>query len=204
MTNTYDALGRVQKKTIGLNTPYETTITYVDVGTSKTSGLIASYQNGNDDPYLYTYDDNGNILSITHGSISITYAYDSANRLIRENNTQRNMTITYTYDTYGNMTNESHYAYTTGDDLGTPTVSADHSYENTVWGDQQTAFYGEAITYDEIGNPLSYRNGFYNFTWRGRQLMGFTCGSTTFSFEYNEDGLRQSKTITKPSVTVTT
>ncbi len=60
MTNTYDALGRVQKKTIGLNTPYETTITYVDVGTSKTSGLIASYQNGNDDPYLYTYDDNGN------------------------------------------------------------------------------------------------------------------------------------------------
>ena len=204
VTNTYDALGRVQKKTIGLNTPYETTITYVDVGTSKTSGLIASYQNGNDDPYLYTYDDNGNILSITHGSISITYAYDSANRLIRENNTQRNMTITYTYDTYGNMTNESHYAYTTGDDLGTPTVSADHSYENAVWGDQQTAFYGEAITYDEIGNPLSYRNGFYNFTWRGRQLMGFTCGSTTFSFEYNEDGLRQSKTITKPSGTVTT
>ena len=101
ITNTYDKLGRLQKKTIGLNTPYETTITYVDVGTNKTSGLIASYRNGNDDPYLYTYDDNGNITSVTHGSIVNTYVYDTANRLIRENNAELNQTITYAYDDWG-------------------------------------------------------------------------------------------------------
>ena len=204
ITNTYDKLGRLQKKTIGLNTPYETTITYVDVGTNKTSGLIASYRNGNDDPYLYTYDDNGNITSVTHGSIVNTYVYDTANRLIRENNAELNQTITYAYDDWGNNTNESHYAYTTSDNLGTPIVSGNHQYTNSEWGDQQTGFNGEVITYDAMGNPLSYRNGFYNFTWRGRLLTGFTSGNYTYTFEYDEKGLRQKKTVVSPSGTNTT
>jgi RHS repeat-associated protein len=43
-----------------------------------------------------------------------------------------------------------------------------------------------------MGNPTTYRG--YTMTWRGKQLAGFTGGTKTVSFEYNEDGLRQQKT----------
>jgi RHS repeat-associated protein len=43
-----------------------------------------------------------------------------------------------------------------------------------------------------MGNPTSYRG--YTMTWRGKQLAGFTNGTKTVSFKYNEDGLRQQKT----------
>ena len=59
-----------------------------------------------------------------------------------------------------------------------------------------TSFNGHAITYDGIGNPLSYYNGSsYTFTWEGRRLVGAVKGSNTMSFEYNEEGIRTSKTV---------
>ncbi len=52
------------------------------------------------------------------------------------------------------------------------------------------------ITYDAIGNPLSYYNGTsYTFTWEGRRLIGAVSGSNTMSFEYNDEGIRTSKTV---------
>ena len=58
------------------------------------------------------------------------------------------------------------------------------------------------ITYDEIGNPLTYNNGTaYTFTWKGRQLIGATKGGNTYSFTYNDNGDRTSKT--KNGVTTT-
>ena len=50
------------------------------------SALLATYQNGSDTAYAYAYDDNGNIASITRGSAAVTYQYNGANELIRENN----------------------------------------------------------------------------------------------------------------------
>ena len=59
-----------------------------------------------------------------------------------------------------------------------------------------TSYNGHAITYDEIGNPLSYYNGSsYSFTWDGRKLVGAVNGSTNMSFIYNDDGIRTSKTV---------
>ena len=53
---------------------------------------------------------------------------------------------------------------------------------------------GEEITYDGIGNPLSYRG--WTMNWQGgRQLASMTKGSDTLSFAYNESGLRTSKTV---------
>ena len=52
------------------------------------------------------------------------------------------------------------------------------------------------MTYDAIGNPLTYYNGqSYNFTWKGRQLIGATYGGKTMSFTYNDNGIRTSKTV---------
>lgn len=53
-----------------------------------------------------------------------------------------------------------------------------------------TSFNGESITYDAIGNPLSYKGN--TLTWTmGRQLA--TYGTNTY--KYNEDGIRTSKTV---------
>ena len=64
------------------------------------------------------------------------------------------------------------------------------------WGDLLTSYNGVAITYDAIGNPLSYYNGSaYTFTWYGRRLATAVKGSDTMSFVYGEDGTRVSKTV---------
>ena len=65
-----------------------------------------------------------------------------------------------------------------------------------------TSYRGVSITYDQVGNPLSYYNGSsYNFTWTGRQLTGATKNNVTYSFTYNDEGIRTSKT--KGNVTTT-
>ena len=47
-----------------------------------------------------------------------------------------------------------------------------------------------ALTYDEIGNPLSYyNNSSYTFTWNGRKLATAVKGTDSMSFAYNSDEL---------------
>ncbi len=193
ITNTYDAIGRLTNRALGLNTTYNTALTYVPGNaTNKTTGLVATYQNGSDAAYNYEYDAVGNITEITQGSTSISYEYDTANRLIRENNQVTNQTVTYAYDAWGNILNKKVYDYTTGT-LGTPTSTVNYAYTNSAWGDQLTSYAGQTITYDEMGNPTTYRG--YTMAWRGKQLTSASNGTNSLTFEYNEDGLRQKKTV---------
>ena len=195
ITNTYDPIGRLQKRTLGLASGYDTTLTYVPGNaTNKTTGLVSTYQNGSDAAYSYTYDNVGNITSITQGSTSISYEYDAASRLTRENNQVTNKTIVYHYDDWGNITSKDIYPYTTIDteDLSVPApTSVPYVYTNTAWGDQLTEYNGQTIVYDEMGNPTTYRG--YTFGWRGKQLTSASNGTVSMTFEYNEDGLRQKK-----------
>ena len=56
-----------------------------------------------------------------------------------------------------------------------------------------TSYNGEAITYDEIGNPLTYRDSL-SFTWKnGRQLAYLQNGSSVINYTYNADGVRIGK-----------
>lgn len=49
----------------------------------------------------------------------------------------------------------------------------DYAYTDTNWTDKMTEYNGQTITYDRIGNPLTYRDGM-TMTWkRGRQLYSF-------------------------------
>ena len=69
-----------------------------------------------------------------------------------------------------------------------------YTYGDAEWGDLLTTYDGEEITYDGIGNPLSYRG--WTMSWQGgRQLASMAKGSDTLSFVYNESGLRTSKTV---------
>ena len=54
-------------------------------------------------------------------------------------------------------------------------------------------FDGQAVTYDEIGNPLIF--GSKSFEWCGRQLERITDGNNTYVYAYNTNGGRVSKTV---------
>ena len=104
LTNTFDGMNRLTKKRLGLNSNYDTTLSYIAGANGSQTALLASYQNGSDAAYEYAYDDNGNITSITRGTVSVTYEYNGTNELVRENNGFTNQTVTYEYDVWGNLT----------------------------------------------------------------------------------------------------
>ena len=72
---------------------------------------------------------------------------------------------------------------------------ATYTYGNESWGDQLTAFNGQTITYDDIGNPLSYKGASLGWT-NGRQLLQYTKDGLDVRFKYNSEGVRISKTVT--------
>ena len=68
--------------------------------------------------------------------------------------------------------------------------------------DLLTSFDGQTITYDEIGNPLTYRDGM-SFAWeKGRQLKQVTKADETVSYQYNSSGLRTQKISSQYGTTV--
>ncbi|MGM9669456.1 MAG: RHS repeat-associated core domain-containing protein, partial [Faecousia sp.] len=91
-------------------------------------------------------------------------------------------TYSYAYDAAGNLLTANGNTYT---------------YGNASWADLLTAYNGHSITYDAIGNPLSYYNGTsWNFTWEGsRRLSAANNGSTSIAYTYAVNGLRTSKTV---------
>ena len=184
---TYDPLGRLTNRKIG---SFSNAYTYEDVGEDKTTTLVKSVVTPAG-TYSYTYDNIGNILSITDGTYTATYAYDSLNQLVRANDARAGETYTYSYSN-GNITEKKEYAYTTGE-LGEVLDTKSWSYGDTVWSDLLTDFNGTAITYDEVGNPLTI--GSKELSWLGRQLTQIADGEEEISYAYNGDGQRVSKTV---------
>ena len=188
--------------------------TYSADDTYGESGLVETYTRTvgyNSTSYTYTYDSNGNITRITdEDGDYVSYTYDDLGQLVREYNEFLNEQFRYTYDNAGNITSVWSDSIVSGggititsvSDTASPTAiinsgtTVNYTYANTEWGDLLTAYNGTTITYDNIGNPLSYYNGLsYTFAWQGRRLISATKGTNTMSFAYNSDGLRISKTV---------
>ena len=77
------------------------------------------------------------------------------------------------------------------------TTTHSYSYGDAQWKDLLTAYDGQSITYDAIGNPTSWYDG-TAFTWElGRRLMSAVNSNTGLnnSYTYDADGLRLSKTV---------
>ena len=181
----YDDLSRLQNRTVGTETPFVTEYTYLEGKDSNTTTTLVKTVKNGADTLEYTYDELGNITTVSKNGIVIEqYSYDELNQL--KSAVYGEDTYQYFYDNGGNLTeikknNE---------------VIKSYSYGNSEWKDLLTSFNGEAITYDEIGNPLTYRNGM-SFTWQnGRQLAGISKdGAELASYTYNAEGLRTSKTV---------
>lgn len=190
---------------------HTTSYTYYPEG-DYTEGFLSTYTsnvNGTVTGYTYSYDYDGNITGIVEGdSNTVSYTYSDLNQLVTE--IHGNVTTNYIYDDAGNITSITetvprkvidpypgfepiiHWA------MERPyiTDSKIFEYENSQYGDLLISYDGRPITYDNIGNPLSYYNGTsYSFTWEGKRLVSATSGAKTLSFSYNDEGVRTKKAI---------
>ena len=135
------------------------------------------------------YDAHSNITDVTKdGVLQYHYGYDMMNQLVSVSDKLNGKVYNYTYDAGGNLISE-----TVTDSNGT--TSNAYEYNNSNWGDVLTSYNGQSITYDEIGNPLTYRDGM-SMTWKnGRQLATLTNGDTSISYGYDSDSVRTTKTV---------
>lgn len=144
--------------------------------------------------YDYTYDSNGNITQVTlNDTVIAKYTYDSLNQLSTSADKNANEFVEYTYDTKGNITQKKNYSLTSSLTKGTLKDTKTYTYGDTNWGDKLTSYNGTTITYDNIGNPTSYRDGMTMSWMVGRSLSQITKSNKTYSFKYNADGLRTEK-----------
>ena len=194
---TYDGFGRNTQKVVknGSSTLLTSTNTFRTVSGNPT-GQVATLKNqaaNYNVTYTYTYDSNGNILSVNDGTYTTTYEYDESNQLIRENNQKAGYTHVWVYDSAGNIRYKKIFAYTTAATLGTPTQTITYAHGNSAWTDLLTAVGDQAYTYDQIGNLLS--DGTRTYTWKhGRQLATLTQDNKTWSITYDSQGMRASRT----------
>jgi len=182
MEYTYDALGRIEKRSgYGDFTKY----LYLSTSTVGATNLPSRISFSDMSRYDITYDNNGNVTNIVSGdgNDNITYAYDNVGRLISE--TRKNKYHnTFAYDINGNLTEKNEYPYENGAIASAKRTRRIYTYTNG----QMSAYDGKICSYDANGNPTNYLGTACEWT-RGRLLKKF--GNT--SFEYNAEGLRTKK-----------
>ena len=194
ITNTYDGLNRLTETELGTQTPKTTTYEYYapkvsQNGSNTTTQLKSETIDGV--KYEYVYDDRGNIAEIYKGNTLVSaYEYDELSQLILEYDAVRGTETYYTYDNGGNILNRTVLDAETYELLD----DVNYEYGDESWKDLLTEYDGSAITYDQIGNPLSYRG--YTMTWqRGRQLATLNGNGVSATYQYDSDGLRNTKTV---------
>ena len=208
MHYTYDTLKRLTKVTSKNSNGemFTTEQTYLASG-DKTTNRIGTYVFTRSSgerfaDFTYAYDAAGNITSVTSkdeaGSLehSAQYVYDNHNQLTQEtytyanNGAQTSATVNYTYDTAGNLLSS------TG---GTANVT--YTYGDANWKDLLTSIQVGSTTKNISyvgGNPTNWYNGteYTGLTWtQGRRLSSITKGSSTYTYDYDMDGIRSSKTV---------
>ena len=178
----YDGMGRLAGRSLELPCAViRSPLSYVEGHSGNVTDLVSQYTNedaiaGVLQQYGYDYDANGNITGITDANgQAVTYVYDGLNRLVSESDGAT--TLEYCYDVNGNLTSV----------VQDSAALHSYAYGNSHWKDQLTAFDGKAITYDALGNPLTYDGR--TFSWqRGRQLAGIAGGGQSISYDYNAAG----------------
>ncbi len=179
------------------NTALSAKYTYDD----KDNNTIKQYSykdNGIEDTvdFMNQYDDKGKITALSYNGLSQFYIYDSNDQLVRVNSElDQSYTSTYTYDARGNVTSKNIYDHTTDENItSSPKETTTFTYANFGWKDLLVAVNDVELTYDEVGNVLTY--GDKEFTWNtGRNLESIVDGNNEYSYTYDENGIRTSKTV---------
>ena len=204
-TYTYDGILRRNTTVINTSTPINLQYVYNYSLRGKPARTTKiGWEHINNYIYEYEYDANGNITKINRRDKTIEnskyetqqqFAYDELNQLIRADDLAKNCTEVYNYDNGGNILSTKVYPLTWGSLSGvTATKTTNYTYGDSNWKDKLTAYGSTQLTYDAIGNPLTYRG--FTLTWQnGRQLASMKFRTINIGFTYDVDGLRTSKTV---------
>ena len=145
------------------------------------NGNILTKSYGENNAFVNTYDDKSRIISSSYAGKAYNYTYDNDSQLTNVNGD--NYTANYVYDSRGNITSKT---------VNNETTS--FTYANFGWKDLLIAVNDVELTYDEVGNVLTY--GDKEFTWNsGRNLESIVDGNNNYSYTYDENGIRTSKTV---------
>ena len=129
---------------------------YVSNSPNRTSELVSEikYTGAYNNTIHYVYDGNKRISEVN----DIYYTYDEAGHLTTEVNVITRTGEDFLYDKGGNVVEVRPFS------RGRYDQSQTFTYGDSNWKDLLTAYNGNEITYDEIGNPLTYYNG-TEFNW---------------------------------------
>ncbi len=137
---------------------------------------------------------NENCISVIKydGAPKIRYFYDSKKQLIRENNAIQNKTILYSYDANGNILNKKIYPFSNEDIIESNSEKTIEYKYNDVG--EMISYNDRSITYDKLGNPISYHNG-WTFTWENGKLKKASNPDTNIQYFYGKNGRRIKKVV---------
>lgn len=206
-----DWFGRDEKKTVSVNDSalsLEKEFKYKDgAEENSTTKYVEEISNSikiNDtvnsaETLKYTYDEYGNVKTVSSCINDVTtmqykYYYDEANQIVRVDDYINNITTTYQYDMGGNIVSAKEFerANYSAESIA---INEDVYAYDSAWKDKISRVNGKAMTYDLIGNLLTYDGKTH--TWiAGRKLATFQNADYSLSFTYDENGLRSSKTVT--------
>jgi RHS repeat-associated protein len=198
----YDTLNRLIQETTG-----QGSVNYQYDVLGRRTQMVANGQQ----PVMYSYDSASRLTQVMQGSLAVGLGYDNANR--RTSLTYPNGTSTsYTYDVASRLTSMNHlgpggiiealtYQYdvagnqtsltrNNGTASSLPPAVTNASYDVV---NEQTAFAGAALTYDNNGNLTS--DGTNTYVWDARNRLVAISGGVTASFTYDPLGRRISKTV---------
>ena len=187
------------------NSPAFTTAYSYDSKENITSKAITLADNTTID-VVNTYDSKNRITSTGYGSAEQTYTYDQYGQLTQTVDTANEFTETYSYDQRGNILTKTKVY----DDVNVPAETTTFTYGNSAWPDELTSVNGTSLTYDANGNVLTYGNMEFEWT-NGRVLSEITVNpedpngtADVYSYTYDENGIRSSKTVNGTTTTFTT
>ena len=198
ITYQYDRLGRYAKKTVtypGGQTS-DTTYTYVSGKKDGTTTALVNSVLRDGVETFYRYDGVGNITEVLEKTAAdsqpvsrFVYEYDLMNQLVKEEDKKEGSIRTYEYDAGGNLL--KYKKYTVKDGKQTLVLTDSYAYGNT-WKDQMTSYNGNPVTYDDMGNPLTYLG--MKLSWeKGRELVQVEKDGDTTRYVYDSDGRRIQK-----------
>jgi len=216
---TNDGFERSQEKiltvgTIGITQKYGY-ITNGNVTGNRVSDYTIEYKAGSEEKnlqFFYTYDGNGNILSIEEkeqniGTSNWNYVYDEAGQLVDAYNSKTGIRYTYTYDKYGNLVCKEEYSIA---EDGTETLIEQElmSYNGMILTKSCSSKTGETLyTTDAMGSITAISNSAetQQFTWgEGRMLLEMFGDDYQANYVYNDEGLRIIKELTQGNTTTYT
>ncbi len=202
VTNDDNTVTSISKTANDLTSTLVTATNYYD--TSDQLSSLTTVTPNDTIEYTYKYA-NDLLIGVIQGDTEIyRYYYNEFEQLNRVDDVRQAKTILYDYDgARGNITAIREYALSNEENPTTLISIKTFTYGDSDWSHKLTAVDNNTITYDNIGNPLTYDG--WTYVWEaGRQLKRMTKNGSVIDYKYDDNGIRISKTVNGTTTDYTT